>query len=169
VRRKGRGLGLEVGDLKWVGPQLTDGGAEQPVDSDPGWLLCNGAAVSRARYAQLFAAIGTAFGVGDGSTTFNLPTARGRSLFGQSPAGALATRGTYAGSKTHTLASGEIGHSHTYFRFNADFAVTSGAGQSRTASGESQISSGSAGGGGAHNNLSPYLTVGGLAIKAAPS
>lgn len=39
-----------------------------------GWLLCNGAAVSRTTYAVLFAAIGTTFGVGDGSTTFNLPT-----------------------------------------------------------------------------------------------
>lgn len=39
-----------------------------------GWLLCNGAAVSRTTYATLFAALGTVFGVGDGSTTFNLPT-----------------------------------------------------------------------------------------------
>ena len=39
-----------------------------------GWLECNGSAVSRTTYSQLFAAIGTDFGVGDGSTTFNLPT-----------------------------------------------------------------------------------------------
>lgn len=39
-----------------------------------GWLLCDGAAVSRATYAPLFAAIGTAHGPGDGSTTFNVPT-----------------------------------------------------------------------------------------------
>ena len=39
-----------------------------------GWLECNGQAVSRTTYADLFAAIGTDFGVGDGSTTFNLPT-----------------------------------------------------------------------------------------------
>ncbi|MDD3593026.1 MAG: phage tail protein [Candidatus Gastranaerophilales bacterium] len=38
-----------------------------------GWLICNGAAVSRTTYADLFTAIGTAFGNGDGSTTFNLP------------------------------------------------------------------------------------------------
>ena len=43
-----------------------------------GWLQCDGAAVSRTTYAELFAAIGTAWGVGDGSTTFNLPDARGR-------------------------------------------------------------------------------------------
>jgi len=40
-----------------------------------GYLLCNGAAVSRATYADLFAAIGTIYGAGDGSTTFNLPNA----------------------------------------------------------------------------------------------
>lgn len=47
-----------------------------------GWLKANGAAVSRTAYATLFAAIGTTFGVGDGSTTFNLPDARGEFLRG---------------------------------------------------------------------------------------
>jgi len=42
-----------------------------------GWLVANGAAVSRSVYATLFSAIGTAYGVGDGSTTFNLPDGRG--------------------------------------------------------------------------------------------
>ena len=42
-----------------------------------GWLKANGAAVSRATYADLFSAIGTTFGAGDGSTTFNLPDMRG--------------------------------------------------------------------------------------------
>lgn len=46
--------------------------------SPAGWLLCNGATISRADYAALFTAIGTAFGSGDGSTTFNLPDFRGR-------------------------------------------------------------------------------------------
>jgi len=43
-----------------------------------GWIMCDGAAVSRTVYAGLFAAIGTAYGAGDGSTTFNLPDFRGR-------------------------------------------------------------------------------------------
>ena len=42
-----------------------------------GWLKANGAAVSRATYSALFAAIGTTYGAGDGSTTFNLPDMRG--------------------------------------------------------------------------------------------
>ena len=47
-----------------------------------GWLLCNGALVSRTTYAKLFAAIGTAWGAGDGSTTFKLPDADGRVMQG---------------------------------------------------------------------------------------
>jgi hypothetical protein len=42
-----------------------------------GWLECNGAAISRTTYASLFAAIGTVFGIGNGSSTFNLPDLRG--------------------------------------------------------------------------------------------
>lgn len=47
-----------------------------------GWLLCNGANVSRTTYAKLFAAIGTKWGAGDGSTTFTLPNCEGRFLEG---------------------------------------------------------------------------------------
>lgn len=47
-----------------------------------GWLTANGAAVSRTTYAALFAAIGTTYGSGDGSTTFNLPDLRGEFLRG---------------------------------------------------------------------------------------
>lgn len=50
--------------------------------SKPGWLLCNGAAVSRTTYKDLFAVIGTKFGVGDGTTTFNLPDFRSRTFWG---------------------------------------------------------------------------------------
>ena len=51
------------------------GGSSAPS----GWLMCTGQAVSRTTYASLFTAIGTAFGVGDGSTTFNVPDFQGRS------------------------------------------------------------------------------------------
>ena len=47
-----------------------------------GWLLCYGQAVSRETYDQLFAAIGTIYGSGDGATTFNLPDLRGRTIVG---------------------------------------------------------------------------------------
>lgn len=47
-----------------------------------GWLLCSGQAVSRTTYAALFAVIGTAFGTGDGSATFNVPDLRGEFVRG---------------------------------------------------------------------------------------
>jgi microcystin-dependent protein len=48
----------------------------------PGWMACDGRSVSRTTYSELFAAIGTAWGNGDGSTTFNLPPANGRAAIG---------------------------------------------------------------------------------------
>jgi microcystin-dependent protein len=60
-----------------------------------GWLLCRGQTVSRTTYATLFAAIGTTYGVGDGSTTFGLPDLQGRVVAGLE---ATATRLTSAGS-----------------------------------------------------------------------
>lgn len=58
--------------------------------SPGGWLLCHGQAVSRATYANLFAVIGTVFGVGDGSTTFNVPDMRGRVAAGKDNMGGVA-------------------------------------------------------------------------------
>ena len=52
------------------------------TDVPDGWLLCNGALVSRTEYARLFAKIGTKYGAGDGSTTFALPNLDGRVLQG---------------------------------------------------------------------------------------
>lgn len=65
------------------------GGSTAPT----GWLLCNGAAVNRIRYAALFAVIGTTYGAGDGSTTFNLPNLQGRFPLGSSSSYALAATG----------------------------------------------------------------------------
>lgn len=54
-----------------------------------GWLLCNGANVSRTTYANLFAAIGTNFGSGNGSTTFTLPNLSGRFIEGATSTGSV--------------------------------------------------------------------------------
>lgn len=67
-----------------------------------GWLLCNGAAVSRTDYAELFAVIGTTYGAGDGSTTFNLPDMQGRFPLGKNGSYALNAKG---GAATITLSS----------------------------------------------------------------
>lgn len=81
-----------------------------------GWLLCQGQAISRTTYAALFFAIGTAYGTGDGSTTFNLPDARGRSPIGSGRMNGTGTDrvlGTKGGAETHTLSSSEIPvHAH---------------------------------------------------------
>lgn len=56
-----------------------------------GWLACDGSAVNRTTYAALFTALGTTFGVGNGSTTFNLPDMRGRSPVGVGASTKVAT------------------------------------------------------------------------------
>lgn len=58
-----------------------------------GYLLCDGSAVDRANYAALFAVIGTAYGAGDGSTTFNLPDTMSRYLRGSNSVGEYQTAG----------------------------------------------------------------------------
>lgn len=68
-----------------------------------GWLTCDGAAVSRTTYAALFAVIGTTYGAGDASTTFNVPNFTSKMVRGNTP-------GTGAGSDTHVHA----GPSHTH-------------------------------------------------------
>jgi microcystin-dependent protein len=69
-----------------------------------GFLLCDGAAVSRAGFADLFAVCGTAFGIGDGSSTFNVPDLRGRFPLGTSTAGTGSTRGGVGGTIDHVHA-----------------------------------------------------------------
>lgn len=73
------------------------GGTAAPT----GWLSCDGAAVSRTVYAPLFAAIGTTYGVGDGSTTFNLPDLRGRFPLGKAVSGTGSTLGGTGGALDH--------------------------------------------------------------------
>lgn len=58
-----------------------------------GWLLCDGSAVSRADYSALFSAIGTKYGAGDGSTTFNLPNLTGRFVEGGTASGETKSAG----------------------------------------------------------------------------
>ena len=76
-----------------------------------GWLICDGSAVSRSSYSKLFGIIGTTYGAGDGSTTFNLPDLKGRLLVGTSPDITLNSAG---GEEVHSLSVDEIpAHSHT--------------------------------------------------------
>lgn len=110
---------------QWVPRSLTPIGVveEYAGDAPPtGWLLCDGQAVSRTTYAALFAAIGTKFGAGNGSTTFNLPNRKGRVGVGVDAAiTQFNDRGKTGGATDVTLTgaqSGTSAHQH-YVNINS--------------------------------------------------
>ena len=121
------------------GSVISYAGASAPT----GWLLCSGQTVSRTTYSSLFAAIGTTYGVGDGSTTFTLPDMRGRVVAGVDNMGGSAasrltntvlsasnTIGAVGGAETHILTSAQSGvpaHSHpNTASFSGSFTGTAG-------------------------------------------
>lgn len=101
------------------------------VNVGSGWLLCNGQAVNRTTYADLFVAIGTVYGSGDGSTTFNVPRAGGRSLMAagtgnvlQNGTGAALTNRDvntpFVGEETHLQTVAELpAHHHNILTHSA--------------------------------------------------
>ena len=76
-------------------------GVDAAGDVPSGWLLCDGSAVSRSTFADLFAVIGIAFGVGDGATTFNLPDMQQRFPLGQAASGTGVNVGDTGGDIDH--------------------------------------------------------------------
>ena len=95
-----------------AGTMILFGGTSTPS----GWFWCDGSAYSRTTYAALFAAIGTTWGVGDGSTTFNVPDLRGRAPIGVGQGSGLTKRtlGSKLGEESHALTLAENGsHAHT--------------------------------------------------------
>ena len=90
-----------------VGEVHLFGGSVAPA----GFLICDGSAVSRTTYSELFSVIGTTFGAGDGSTTFNIPDISGRVIIGTSLDYSI---GDVGGEETHVLSTQELPqHSHT--------------------------------------------------------
>ena len=81
-----------------------------------GWLECDGSAVSRTTYAGLFSALGTTWGVGDGSTTFNVPDARAEFIRGWDNGKGTDSGRTFASSQTDELKS----HFHRPFNYSSD-------------------------------------------------
>ncbi len=161
-----RTLQLRVGEIfeqlgiaAPVGKVDAYAGATAPA----GWLLCDGSAVSRSAYPRLFALVGVTYGPGNGSTTFNLPDARGRVLVARDAAQSeFDALGETGGAKTHTLTQGEMpAHRHSI-----SFGTGGASSGSRIAFAPSTNAVGSdpgpvatTGSNQPHNNLQPYLTV----------
>ena len=143
-----------------------------------GYFLCDGSAKSRTTYAGLFAIIGTTYGVGDGSTTFNIPDLRGRVIAGQddmggSSANRLTTAksgingdnlGAFGGLEDHLLTAAQSGlpaHKHTVGSQTNGQMVTGSLSVTRT--GSTYQSSDPIGGAqpasSAHNNVQPTIIL----------
>jgi microcystin-dependent protein len=165
----------EVGAAIPAGSLMPYAGSTAPS----GWLLSYGQAVSRTTYSALFTAIGTTYGTGDGSTTFNVPDLRGRLVAGQDDMGGVSanrltglsggvdgdTLGASGGAETHTLTTAELA-AHTHG--DGSYAVAGGSGGGSTGflktggvAGSTAVtgSSGSAGSGTAHNNVQPTFIL----------
>lgn len=137
-----------------------------------GWLRCDGSAISRTGFADLFSAIGTGYGVGDGSTTFNLPEFRGRAIVGsgQSTGTSVWAIGDTAGEETVTLTEAELpahthtdsGHIHTTHSHLSGLAVSPGElpvslpNLLPENSGVGNAANQNTGSGDAHDNLQPF-------------
>ncbi len=78
-----------------------------------GYLLCDGSAVSRTTYASLFAVVGSTFGSGDGSTTFNLPNYTNRMPYGTTIGATGGSANATLVSHTHTASVSDPQHSHS--------------------------------------------------------
>lgn len=146
---------------KIVGTILLYAGSTAPE----GYLICDGSAVSRTDYSDLFSAIGTTYGDGDGSTTFNLPNMSGRVPLGVSTSHVLGSTG---GEETHTLTVNEMPeHGHGlrvrgYVGQTSIDALASSAYDHIDGGGDSNSSAdmvANSGGSQPHNNMQPYIVL----------
>lgn len=150
---------VNVGDWSWAGYSA----------ANTGWVKA-GQVVSRTTYGSLFAVYGTTYGVGDGSTTFGLPTHQGSAPIGAGTGAGLTARslGQTGGEESHILSIAELAaHTHppgagaTFV--NAQGGAVS-ANSGGTASFPTSAATGSTGSGTAHNTMQPFF-VGELYIK----
>src|SRR5260221_1289408 len=152
-----------------TGTVIAFAGAAAPL----GWFLCDGSTKSRTTEAALFAVIGTIYGTGDGSTTFNLPDGRGPTMIGAGQGIALTNRllGAKAGEENHQLTIAELAshthiqdpHTHDIYAFagavaGGTFRVMENTLQSGYI-GDSVATNQNTGGNVAHNTMPPFLAV----------
>jgi microcystin-dependent protein len=164
------------GDSAPIGAIMMWGSTTPPTN----WMVADGSAISRATYPTLFSLIGTSFGAGDGSTTFNLPDLRSKVPVGSGQGASLSNRvlGAIGGEETHQLTLAELAsHTHTASQgththsvpalqgtaSGGGYAVGQGGtgGIAWTIQGASAgaITIANAGNDNAHNNMQPYLVV----------
>lgn len=126
-----------------------------------GWYACDGTAKNRTTDAALFAVIGTTFGAGDGTTTFNIPDARSRNVVAAGQGTGLTLRNLAAtgGEEAHALTIPELpSHNHTISNaMPASGSVFQGSGVGGGGSGT--VSIGFTGGNGAHSVMDPFLVL----------
>lgn len=165
------GGGMPTGDTFPIGAITSYAGSTAPTN----WLICDGRAISRVTYADLFNAIGTTYGAGDGSTTFNLPNLKGKIPIGKDTTqNEFDTLGETGGEKIHTLTVDEMpSHKHNgIFEYYSEREISNrsdagGGGHDINYSSfdgsmdnsYSYLYTADAGGGQAHNNLQPYIVL----------
>jgi microcystin-dependent protein len=151
-------------------------GASAPT----GYLLCDGAAISRTTFSALFALVGTTYGAGDGSTTFNIPDLRGRVIAGQDDMGGSSANrltgltggvdgdvlGGSGGAEGVTLTAAESGlpdHTHGTGLRLSNGVLSNGGGNTPNTFDDLLSTSGVTGGAqsasAAHNNVQPTIIL----------
>ena len=150
--------GVEIGGESLPIGSMIPFGSQENIPSN--WKICDGSAISRETYAELFNIIGTSYGAGDGSTTFNLPDKRGRISVGlDSSQTEFNTIGKKGGENKHTLTPSELpSHSHTVKGTVGSGGYAEGVSFGNSSNPPYTNTVGMAGGGGnqPHNNLQPY-------------
>lgn len=150
--------GVEIGGESLPIGSMIPYGSQNNVPSN--WKICDGSAVSRTTYADLFNVIGTSYGAGDGSTTFNLPNKKGRISVGlDSSQTEFNTIGKKGGEKTHQLKVEELpSHAHTVKGTVGSGGYAEGVsfGNSPNPGYISWVGMSGVGGNQPHNNLQPY-------------